>query len=156
MSGPPFTRRRHDGGFTLVELLIVIAVMCILMSMAIPSLIQSRMAANETSAIGSLRLIAKGMEIYRVKAMGGSNAYPTDFRVLGSMSPPELDEVLATGSKSGYLFSGGGTASNFEISAVPMRYGSTGRRSFYVDASGVLRFTENNGNPAGPSDSPIQ
>lgn len=149
-------RRPGDEGFTLVELLIVIAVLCILMSMAIPGLIQSRMAANESSAIASLRIIAKGMETYRVKEMGGANAYPADFRQLRTMTPPELDEILASGQKSGYVFEGGGSANAFQITASPIQYGSTGRRSFFIDASGVIRFTEANGNPAGPTDSPIQ
>lgn len=156
MAGIANAYRRREKGFTLVELLIVIAVLCIIMSMAVPSLLQSRMAANETSAMNSLRIIAKGMETYRVKAMGGNNSYPADYRLLASMSPSELDTILATGEKSGYAFEGGGTASNFTITACPIHYGSSGRRSFFVDASGVLRFCENNGAPATVTDSPIQ
>jgi type IV pilus assembly protein PilA len=149
-------RRVPGRGFTLIELLIVIVVIAILASIAVPSLLQSRMAANETSATNSLRIIAKGMETYRIREMGGSNSYPADYRALGTMLPPELDAILASGEKSGYAFSGGGAASNFAINAVPVRYGVSGRRSFYVDASGVIRFSEDNGNPAGPGNPPIQ
>lgn len=150
------SKRASVRGFTLIELLIVIMIIAVLASLAVPSLLQSRMAANEVSATNSLRVISKSMEIYRVKEMGGANAYPADYRDLGSMAGPELDSLLATGAKSGYAFSGGGGAANYAINAVPISYGRSGRRSFYVDASGVIRFHEDNGSPAGPADSPIQ
>ena len=156
MTGIAFEYRRRAKGFTLVELLIVIAVICILMSLAVPSLLQSRIAANETSAIASLRVIAKGMEIYHVKGMGGANSYPADYRALGTMLPPELDTILTTGQKSGYAFEGGGSAGNFAITACPVQYGTSGRRSFFVDATGVIRFSENNGAAATATGSPIQ
>lgn len=149
-------KRAPSRGFTLVELLIVIVVIAILASLSLPNMIQSRMAANETSAIGSLRVIAKSMEIYHVKGMGGATSYPANYRDLGTMTAPELDSLLTTGEKSGYVFSGGGNAANYAITAVPIRYGTSGRRSFFIDATGVLRFSENNGAAATATDPAIQ
>lgn len=147
--------RRAMAAFTLIELLIVVAVLSVLMGMAIPSMLHTRMEANESSAISSLKVIASAMETYRVKAVGGTSTYPADYRDLGSLTPPEVDSLLASGAKSGYSFSGGGDASTYAINAVPQQFGISGRRAFYVDCTGVIRSSED-GNPAGPASAPIQ
>ncbi|HEY3411591.1 MAG TPA: prepilin-type N-terminal cleavage/methylation domain-containing protein [Armatimonadota bacterium] len=148
--------RRRPRGFTLVELLIVITVILILAGLAIPNMLESRMAANESSAIGSMRVISKAMETYQLRNVGGNYAYPSHIQDLGALVPPELDPILASGQKSGYAFAGGGDASNYAITACPIQFGTTGRRSFFIDASGAIRSVVNNGAPATATDPVLQ
>lgn len=117
--------------------------MAIIASIAIPNLLASRRAANEGSAISSMRTIASAETVYY------SNFHK--YGTLNELVAQNLiDARLASGSKHGYNFtleltSGEMDAEGFVVVGVPMTYGSTGRRSFYVDESAVIRFADNNG-----------
>lgn len=148
--------KRRVRGFSLVELLIAVAVIAILAGMAIPNIASTRSAANESSAISSLRLISKGMEGWRIQNRGGDNGYPVDYRSLAVGNPGDIDAVLGSGQRSGYLFAGGGDTSQYQITAVPVTFGSSGRRSFYVDATGVIRGADHAGAAADSTDPAIQ
>jgi prepilin-type N-terminal cleavage/methylation domain-containing protein len=155
-----FTKRQS--GFSLIELLIVIAIILIIAAIAIPSLIRSRIAANEAAAISNMRAIVTASVVYSTSY---NNGYPPTLTALG---PPAgngpnatcdtaqlIDEVVAAGSKSGYNFAyaGSGATVNpggqgcgapgfnaYLITAVPKTPGLTGVRSFCTTDSGVLRF----------------
>jgi len=145
-------------GFSLIELLIVVAIILIIAAIAIPNLLRAKMAANEASAVGSLRTINTGSVEYSTNYGG----YPPS---LASLSGPEggtpssssaelIDTVLASGSKSGYTFSytTGATDSNgnilaYTLTAVPTGVGTTGQREFFTDQTNVIR-----GNLAGAAD----
>lgn len=151
---------RKQKGFSLIELLLVVAIMLIIAAIAIPNLLRSRMAANEASAVGSLRTINTAEVTY-------ASIYPsygfTDLNYLGKVVSPAgptgaglLDPVLGcpagvTGgicSKSGYSFKitvtiNGGVSpltSAYSVQAYPLTQGATGQRSFFTDASGAIRF----------------
>jgi prepilin-type N-terminal cleavage/methylation domain-containing protein len=155
--------RRHNKGFSLIELLIVVAIILIIAAIAIPNLLRSRIAANEASAVGSLRSINTTSVTYS-STYGG---FPTALSDLGpatgaptSASADLIDSVLASGSKSGYTFSysandadGNGLMDTYGCWADPITPGTTGQRYFYTDQSGVVRA--NPATKATPSDNPI-
>lgn len=128
-------------GFTLIELMIVIAIIAIIAAIAIPNLIEARKSGNESAAIGSLRTVSTAQAMFREADRGGVVGgldYATDLTELGSSNL--IDDVLAAGEKQGYcfiLFSK--TSSTWHSHAAPRLPGETGDRYFYIDESGVIR-----------------
>jgi type IV pilus assembly protein PilA len=152
---------KRQKGFSLIELLIVVAIILIIAAIAIPNLLRSRMAANEASAVGSVRTVVTGEVTYSSTWGVGYAAAITN---LGGASPCTatsataclLDPLISTApeQKSGYTLTatgagGGGTASSpdttFEVGAVPIKVGTTGQRTFCSDESGVIRFDATGG-----------
>jgi type IV pilus assembly protein PilA len=123
-------------GFTLIELMIVVAIIAIIAAIAIPSLLNARKAGNEASAISSLRTVTTVNEQYRTR-------FQTYADALASLNAAGyIDGVLGAGAKSGYTFGylGTGLPNLWSCSATPTDPGNTGDRSFFVDQSGVIRF----------------
>ena len=118
--------------------MIVVMVIGIITAIAVPNLLQSKAAANEASAISSLRLMV--------------SAYAPDLATLGAVSL--VDDVLGSGTKDGYYFTTSGGTISFILNANPIVFNSTGKRSFFADESGVIRYTTTNA-PASSSDPPI-
>lgn len=148
---------RNDEGFTLIELLIVMSVMLILMTLAIPQLLKLRKQANETSAVQSVRAIGQAELQYSsaFPANGYSCSLTTMGGVPGSGAPSAqaaqvLDQSLATGIKSGYQFNITNctkvTVNNldmftgYQITAVPVSVGKTGDRGFCLDENNIIKF----------------
>ena len=153
-------------GFSLIELLIVVAIILIIAAIAIPNLLRSKLAANEATAISSIRTINTAEITYN--STYPTTGYAANLTALGpyaSGSQPTstaaglLDNVIGcpgNGScnKSGYTFSLTGTYSTYTVTGTPITPGVTGQRYFYSDATGVLRY--NVTAAATSADAPIQ
>ncbi len=160
--------------------IVIIPFILIVAAIAIPNLLRARQAANEASAVGSLRSINTAAMVY---ATTFENGFPSSLEALGGTTTADttcnhaalLGAPLASGRKTGYIFTytpqypGGATApvispkaaakgctaggaSGYTVSADPMQRGAKGSRGFFTDQTGVIRFSAN-GEPA-TADSP--
>ncbi len=133
-------------GFTLVEIMIVVVLITLIATIAIPSLVRSRHNANETAAIGSMHTLMTAMQSFHTSQT--PTTYPADLAALHAEVPQYIDSVLATGSKQGYNFTYALVSSNeFTLTATPISAHLTGTRSFFIDQTGVLRVA-----PSGTAD----
>ncbi|MEW5977537.1 MAG: type II secretion system protein [Acidobacteriota bacterium] len=144
--------RSNPRGFSLIELLLVVTIILIVASIAVPNLMRARRAANEASAVASLRTIASGQLAYR-----GSQG---DFTTLSMLGQEKIvDDLLASGTKSGYQFAtAGGTdpALEFTATAEPIissGVAATGNRFFFVNQDQIIRYAI--GGSADASSSPL-
>jgi len=153
----PGRPRPSASGFSLIELLIVVAIILVIAAIAIPNYLRSRMAANEAAAVQSLRNINTAQVVYSTTYGIGYSAQlshlaptPGNPLVTSTTNAGLIDDVLASGAKSGYTFvynatdaDGDGRNESFTITAAPASVGSTGQRRFYTDQSGVIRSNLN-------------
>ncbi|MBA4685282.1 MAG: prepilin-type N-terminal cleavage/methylation domain-containing protein [Planctomycetes bacterium] len=139
--------KNPENGFTLLELMIVVAVIAIIAGMAIPNLITSMNGGREAAAIGSMRTLSTAAEQYRLR----QGVYPTDLTDLAAVDPALVDSELANGLRNGYNFELTGQQSTFDCNANPTS--DNGSRYFFVDESGVIRQSASEA--AGPTDNPV-
>jgi type IV pilus assembly protein PilA len=138
--------RNKQKGFSLIELLIVVAIILIIAAIAIPNLLRAKIAANEASAVGSLRTLNTACIAFSTSY----GQFPQNLTNLGpiaasgtasSTSADLIDSVLAAGTKSGYVFAYTAATpfQTYTITATPITVGQTGQRMFFTDQSGVIR-----------------
>jgi prepilin-type N-terminal cleavage/methylation domain-containing protein len=149
----------HRRGFSLLELMIVVAIILIIAAAAIPSLTGTKMTTNEAAVIEDLKALVTDCATYE-------NIYHGYPGALGNLGPAAagnpasaasagfIDSGMATGTKSGYQFNylpgatdASGHVLSYSITAQPISVGKTGQRFFFTDESGVVRA-----NPSGPAD----
>jgi len=154
--------RNKQKGFSLIELLIVVAIILIIAAIAIPNLLRARIAANEASAVSSLRTMNTACITYNTSF----NSYPSSLTNLApvasgttptSTSADLLDATLTTSpfQKSGYTFTFAvPAAGTYSINADPITANQTGVRAFYTDQTGVIHVNAA-GTKAAATDSPL-
>jgi len=142
-SGYRGSGNRRRRGFSLIELLIVIAIILIIAAIAVPKMNQQLMAANETAAIQHIRTIhAEQTQYYSQFGKYAENLAALGAPASGAAGPAAADLIpkdLAEGKKSGFLYTLEVTATGYAITAIPEKFSSSGRRSFYSDQTLVVR-----------------
>ena len=154
----------REEAFSLIELLIVVAIILIIAAIAIPSLLRSKIAANQASAIESLRVIGTSEVTY---AATYGNGYSTTLAAMGpgtsgvlatSSAAGLIDDLLASGAKGGYTFiytptllDSTGRYNGYTVLANPILAGTTGQDFYYEDETHLIRM--NATAPAGSTDS---
>src|SRR5260370_8829370 len=146
--------KRRQNGFSLIELLIVVAIILIIAAIAIPNLINSRMSANEAPAVQSIRLIQSAETAYSptypaqgfsvsLSALGDGGASPCSAI---STQACLIDGVLASGTKSGYIITWAGDglipSVAYTLNADPIARKASGRRSFFTTYPVLTRSTD--------------
>jgi prepilin-type N-terminal cleavage/methylation domain-containing protein len=165
----PFPKNRvrsaHGRGFSLLEVVVVIAIILIIAAISIPRLLSAKMGANEAAAVSALRTLANSEVAYDATYGQGFSA---SLAVLGPPlpgNPPTptnaglVDSVLASGIRNGYSFvytpipGAGGRIDRYATNANPVSPGQTGNKYFYVDQTNVIRFKL--GGPADANSTPV-
>ncbi|MEW6126643.1 MAG: prepilin-type N-terminal cleavage/methylation domain-containing protein [Acidobacteriota bacterium] len=138
---------KHERGFSLIELLLVVTIMGVLAAIAVPALRRSRHLAQGASAIQTLKVFGSGQILYERKYAG----YGTLAQLY---SENIIDPIVATGTKSEYNFTltVGPTGKTFTINANPQSFSAEGD-FYFMDETGVIR--SNRGAPANASSPPI-
>ena len=123
-------------GFTLVEVLIVVAVIAVIAAIVLPGILSTKMAANEASAISSLRTIRSALFVY-------SKRFKTPGTLSDMAQAGLIDDVLGSGEKAGYSFEiyMAEQKDDSGIIASPLEWGSTGERRFKINFMGQIIST---------------
>jgi len=122
-------------GFTLVEIMIVVAIIALLAAIATPNLLRARMSSNDALAKATLRAISTAAESFGTSNNG---LYPLDMNSLTTPQPPYLNTNYVGGAIAGYVYTDTMTSSGYSIVATPVSVGSTGSAKETITTGGVL------------------
>ena len=163
------TVQQYRRGFTLIELMLVIVVIMIIASIAIPSMLRYRLNSNEGAAGANMRTISTAeVAFQQATFIDFDGDTEGDYGTLANLADPDgggatepfIDQVLASGVKSGYIYTIVVTPGTnlqqpaYECTATPQSVGQSGFREFFVNESGVIRFTAD-GSPVDANSPPM-
>ena len=126
---------RKVKGFTLVEVMIVVAIIALLAAIAIPNLLRARLTAGEANAQGTLRTISTACETYAASMQG---VYPANEALLTGAAPPYLNRAYNGVTIQGYVIAEVLAANGYTVTATPATCGSTGNTTYTIATGGVL------------------
>ncbi len=122
-------------GFTLVEIMIVVAIIALLAAIAIPNLLRAKLNANDSLAKSTVRALSTSSESYATAHNGN---YPTNVTSLTGANPAFLNNAYCDSTISGYFYTCTFTTSTYTLSATPVTVGTTGTTTYTISTGGVL------------------
>lgn len=132
-------KRMNKQGFTLVEIMIVVAIIALLAAIAIPNLLRARVASNEALAQSTVRAMSTAAESY---ATANNGNYPSNVTSLTGATPPYLNEdftaCLTTAACSGYAMTATFGATSYSFAMAPVTAGTSGTSTYTITTGGVL------------------
>lgn len=126
---------KKRGGFTLVEILVVVGILALLAAIAIPNLLRGRLASNDAMAKSTLKTIASALENYMIV----SGTYPTSTDSLIGVTPPYLNKNYFVGTHAGFGYSSSISDYAYTVTATPAEVGTTGTKAFLISTGSVLQ-----------------
>ena len=127
---------RNRKGFTLVEIMIVVAIIALLAAIAIPNLLRAKISANDALAKSTLRSLSTASETF---ATSNSGNYPTDVDSLTGATPPYINTDYCSQTLSGFTYGCGFGPGSYAFTATPVTVGTSGTTVFTITTGGVLK-----------------
>ncbi len=127
--------RKNKQGFTLVEIMIVVAIIALLAAIAIPNLLRAKMSSNDSVAKATVRALSTATESY---ATANNGKYPTDIASLTGATPAFINTAYCASTISGYIYTCTFTNAAYTVMAEPVTVGSTGTTTYTVTTGGVM------------------
>ena len=128
-------RIHNQKGFTLVEIMIVVAIIALLAAIAIPNLLRAKISANDALAKATIRSISTASETY---ATSNSGNYPGDITSLTGATPAYLNKAYCGTTVSGYVYTCTFASPTYAFAATPVTIGTSGTTTYTITTGGVL------------------